>query len=146
MLVAQPLMDRRDRDPSLQLLAMNSWCGSIAGQVTCRSRVSASSGNHSRTFASHSASASGGPPGTIPAASAATTYFRTVLRSTFKLAAISLLFRPACQWTRISMMSTTSNVLSPSGLPPRTSGFGGMLLLPYGQVQPDTHAVPTGIT
>jgi hypothetical protein len=41
-----------------------------------------------------------------------------VLRSTPRLCAISLLFRPACQWTRISMMSTTSKVLLAIGLPP----------------------------
>jgi transposase, IS30 family len=71
----------------------------------------------------------GGPPGTIPAASAAAAYFLTVLRSTPSDCAISLLLRPACQWTRISMMSTTSNVLLAIGPPAPVTGLGGMLLL-----------------
>src|SRR5690348_1168656 len=66
-------------------------------------------------------------------------YFLAVLRSTSRLRAISLLFRPACQWTRISMMSTTSKVLLAIGLPPHAPGWEECCSCPDGQVQPDTH-------
>ena len=39
----------------------------------------------------------GGPPGVVPAASAGARYFRSVLRSTPRLSAISFFDRPACQ-------------------------------------------------
>src|SRR5215470_13159730 len=123
---------------------MYSWCFPIAGQVTCRSRVSASSGNHSRASSAHWSSATGGPPGLIPAASAAAMYLLAVLRSTPRLCAISLLLRPACQWTRISMMSTTSKVLLAIGPPAPRPGQEECCSCPDGQVQPDTHVVPMG--
>ena len=96
---------------------MNSWCLPIAGQVTCRSRVSASCGNQSRTSSAHSCSLFGGPPGVMPAASAGAMYFRSVLRSTPRLAAISFFDRPACQCIKISVTSITSNVLLAIGPP-----------------------------
>ena len=56
--------------PASSLTAMNSWCTPIAGQVTCRSRVSASSGNQPRTSSAHSSRLFARPPGAIPAAAA----------------------------------------------------------------------------
>jgi len=47
----------------------------------------------------------------MPAATAGAMYLRTVLRSTPRLWATSLIERPACQWTRISVISTTWKVL-----------------------------------
>ena len=58
-----------------------------------------------------SASAIGGPPGSIPAARAGAVYLRCVLRSTPRLAASSCCDRPAYQWIKISTMSITSKVL-----------------------------------
>jgi hypothetical protein len=92
----------------------------------------------------HRSSATGAPPGLIPAACAAATYFRVVLRSTPRLCAISLLFRPACQWTRISMMSTTSKVLLAIGSPAPCPGWEECSSCPDSQDQPDTLALPTG--
>src|SRR5580700_12008755 len=114
------------------------WCFSIAGQVTCRSRVSASCGNQPR-----SSSLLAGPPGLIPAASAGARYFRSVLRSTPRLWAIWFFDRPACQCIKISVTSITSNVLLAIGLPP-SCRTGGRLLLLDGQVHPDTHVIPMG--
>src|SRR5215472_18532294 len=122
---------------------MYSWCSPIAGQVTCRSRVSASCGNHSRTRQAHSSAVFPGPPGTMPAATAGAMYFRSVLRSTPRLSAISFFDRPACQCIKISLTSITSNVLLAISLPP-SSRTGGRLPLPDGQVHHDTHAVPMG--
>lgn len=68
----------------------------------------------------HSASLRAGPPGTIPAAKAGDTYFSTVLRSTPRLVAISLCDLPACQWTKISVTSTTLNVLLANPAPARS--------------------------
>ena len=90
---------------------MWSWNTSIAGQLLCRNLVSMSSGNHERTNAIHDPSSSDSPPGLIPAAIAGAVYLRTVLRSTPKLSAISACERPACQRTKISVTSITSNVL-----------------------------------
>jgi hypothetical protein len=59
------------------------------------------------------------PPGTIPAASAAATYLRTVFRDSPRLPATSFFDRPACQCTKISQISITSNVLLAIGLPPQ---------------------------
>src|SRR5579859_6439223 len=101
---------------------MYSWCSPIAGQVTCRSRASASSGNHSRTRSCHSPSLLAGPPGTIPAATAGATYLRIVLRSTPSEPDISFSDLPACQCTSISVTSITSNVLLAIGPPSPTGG------------------------
>src|SRR5271170_6068593 len=117
---------------------MYSWCSPIAGQVTCRSRVSASSGNHSRTRSCHSPSLFAGPlPGVMPAATAGATYLRIVLRSTPSEPDISFSDLPACQCTSISVTSITSNVLLAIGPP---SSTGGRLLHLDGQVHHDTHA------
>src|SRR5215467_4510783 len=131
------------RTPACSWAVMNSWCSPIAGQVTCRSRASASCGNQPRTSSAHSCSLFGGPPGAMPAASAGAMYFRSVLRSTPKLAAIWFFDRPACQCIKISVTSITSNVLLAIGPRPRT-GREGRLLLLDGQVHPDTHAIPMG--
>src|SRR5271170_5306020 len=102
---------------------MYSWCSPIAGQVTCRSRVSASSGNHSRTRSCHSPSLfAGSLPGTMPAATAGATYLRIVLRSTPSEPDISFSDLPACQCTSISVTSITSNVLLAIGPPSSTGG------------------------
>jgi len=90
---------------------ISSWNTPSAGQLLCRSRVSISSGNHERTRTTHEASSNGCPPARIPAAIAGAVYLRTVLRSTPKLAAMSACERPACQCTKISVTSITSNVL-----------------------------------
>jgi hypothetical protein len=79
----------------------------------------------------------------IPAASAGAMYFRSVLRSTPRLWAISFFDRPACQCIKISVTSITSNVLLAIGLP-SSSRTGGRLLLVDGQVHHDTHAIPMG--
>src|SRR5712691_9612049 len=100
----------------------------MAGQVTCRSRVSASCGNQPRTSSAHSSSLLAGPPGAIPAASAGARYFRSVLRSTPRLSAISFFDRPACQCMSISVTSITSNVLLAIG-PPPSSRTGGKIAL-----------------
>ena len=55
-------------------------------------------------------------------------YFRVVFRSTPTLYAITLLLRPACQWCKISIISTTLKLLLAIG-PPQCPGWGGMLLL-----------------
>ena len=93
------------RTPAFSWAVMYSWCLAIAGQVTCRSRVSASCGNQPRTSSAHSSWLLPGPlPGAIPAATAGLTYLRSVLRSTSRLSAISLSDRPACQCIKISVL------------------------------------------
>ena len=79
----------------------------------------------------------------MPAASAGARYFRSVLRSTPRLSAISFFDRPACQCIKISVTSITSNVLLAIG-PPSPSRTGGRLLLLDGQVHHDTHVIPMG--
>src|SRR5258705_4816865 len=90
---------------------MYSWWTAISGQVTCRSRVSTSSGNQPITSAAQSACAIVGPPGVIPAATAGVTYFRIVFLSTPSEVDTSLIERPAYQWIKISVTSTTSKLL-----------------------------------
>ena len=68
-------------------------------------------GNQPRASARHCSSATGGPPGAIPAASAGATYRRTVLTSTPRLRATSTFGRPAYQCCKISVTSTIVNVL-----------------------------------
>ncbi len=79
----------------------------------------------------------------MPAASAGAMYFRSVLRSTPRLAASSFFDRPACQCTKISVTSITSNVLLAIG-PRPLAGREGRLLLLDGQVHHDTHPIPIG--
>src|SRR5919198_3039481 len=90
---------------------MYSWWAAICGQVVCRSRVSASCGNHPGTNSAQSAAVIAGPPGRIPAAIAGARYLRIVLRSTPSDTDTSLSERPAYQWTKISLTSTTSKLL-----------------------------------
>ncbi len=78
----------------------------------------------------------------MPAASAGAMYFRSVLRSTPRLSAISFFDRPACQCIKISVTSITSNVLL--AISPPSSQTGGRLLLLDGQVHHDTHVIPMG--
>jgi hypothetical protein len=61
-----------------------------------------------------------GPPGVIPAASAAATYFRTVFRDSPRRPTSSFFDRPACQSMKISQISITSNVLLVTGPRPST--------------------------
>ena len=68
-------------------------------------------GNQPRTSSPQRSRLIGSLPGAIPAATAGATYLRTVLRSTPRLWATSLIERPACQRTKISVMSTTWKVL-----------------------------------
>lgn len=69
-------------------------------------------------------------------------YLRIVLRSTPKLAAISFCDRPACQCTRISVISTTSKLLLAIGSPFRRNQTGRHSQIPDGQVHHDTHPIP----
>lgn len=82
----------------------------MSGQVICRSRRSASSGNQLLISFFQSSSLIGGSPGVSPDVSAGARYSLIVLRSPSD-AASSLLDRPAYQCTSISVMSTTVNVL-----------------------------------
>ena len=103
----------------------------------------ATCGNQPRASARHCSSVTGGPPGTIPAASAGATYLRTVLASTPRLRATSTFGRPAYQCCKISVTSTIVNVLlaisvlrpeqderphsarrTRNGTPPRPTGTG----------------------
>src|SRR5262245_45227237 len=90
---------------------MYSWCTAICGQVTCRRLVSTSSGNQSRTSSAHCDCGNGASPGAIPAATAGAMYLRIVLRSSPNEADTSLIDRPACQWTSISVTSITVKLL-----------------------------------
>ena len=83
----------------------------MLGQLDCRNPVSTNPGNHPVASVRQSASPIGGPPGSIPAARAGPVYFRSVLRSTPKLAASSFCDRPAYQWVKISTISIMSKVL-----------------------------------
>ena len=87
------------------------WNGAIWANLGCCSSVETSCGNHPRTSCAHLVWLIGCWPGWMPASWAAWVYLRTVLRSTPRLRAISEIGRPACQWTRISVMSTTLKVL-----------------------------------
>jgi hypothetical protein len=111
--------------PAASSCLMVWWWRPISGQVTCRSLVSASCGNHPVTSPAHSWVLRGGPPGWMPAASAGARYLGIVLRSTPRLAATSLIQRPACQWIRISVTSTTSNVLLAIGSLARSAACEG---------------------
>src|SRR5919197_4046013 len=90
---------------------ISSWNGAISPKRGWRSSVVTSRGNQPPTSCCQRSRLTGSLPGTIPAATAGATYLRTVLRSTPRLRATSLMERPACQWTRISVMSTTWKVL-----------------------------------
>ena len=131
------------RTPASSWLAMNSWCSPIAGQVTCRSRVSASSGNQPGTSSAHSSRLFARPPGAIQAAAAGAIYLRSVLRCTFRLPDISLGERPTYQCCSIPIAACRSNVLlaiEPSVLVP-----DGTKDAPFeGQVHNDTHAIRLG--
>src|SRR5207253_6310632 len=74
--------------------------------------------NQALAISRHCSSATGGPPGASPAASAAATYLRTVLASTPRLRATSTFARPAYQCSRISATSTIVNVLLAISCPP----------------------------
>src|SRR6185312_9292166 len=118
----------------------------MPGQLDCRNRVSTNPGNHSVTSRRQSASAIGGPPGSIPAARAGAVYLRSVLRSTPKLAASSFCDRPAYQWIKISTISIMSkvllvNVCSTSLLLDNEDGACGLTRTGPGT---DTHALPLG--
>ena len=71
-------------------------------------RVSTSPGNHPAARVRQSASATGGPPGSIPAARAGAADLPGVLRSTPKLAASSFCDRPAYQWVKILETGTVA--------------------------------------
>jgi len=141
-------VDRRRRHPHLEL------GGAVVGRSRdaprspasshCRSRVSASCGNHSQTSLRQSVSAVGGPPGQIPAASAGARYFRSVLRSTPRLVASSFFDRPAYQWIKISTMSITSKVLLANSWSPRCLPTGRHRRLTRTKTHHDTHVVPMG--
>jgi hypothetical protein len=73
--------------------------------------VSTDPGNQPVASPGRSASAIGGPPGSIPAARAGAVYVRSVVRSTPKLAASSFCDRSAYQWVKISSISIMSKVL-----------------------------------
>lgn len=97
----------------------------ISAQRTCRSLRSVISGNQLLISFDQSSSLIGGPPGASPARSAGRRYFRTVFGSTPSDMATSFLERPAYQWTKISAMSTTANVLLAIGCPSAFRTVGG---------------------
>ena len=120
----------------------NSWCFSISGQVTCRSRASASSGNHPAARSRHSAALTGGPARRQP--------FRLrrgqVLadRLTIQPQALrDLVLAPARMPVRQDLRHIDHVERSPCHRPP-VPLTGGSILLPDGQVHHDTHAVPMG--
>lgn len=78
-------------------------CGSVSPHRTWFSFRSANSGNQRLSTLAQSDSLMGGPPGTIPAASAGARHFLTVLRSPSE-ADTCLFERPAYQCTQISTM------------------------------------------
>jgi len=117
----------------------------MPGQLDCRNRVSTNPGNQPVARVRQSASAIGGPPGSIPAARAGAVYLRSVLRSTPKLAASSFCDRPAYQWIKISTISIMSKVLLVNVC--STSLLGnedGACALTRTRPGTDTHALPMG--
>ena len=108
---------------------MNSWCSPICGHVVCRSLVSASCGNQPVASVAQSRWAITGPPGRRPAANAGARYLRIVLRSTPNDTDTSLIERPAYQWMKISVTSTTLNVLLAIGSLTRRSDEGGLCMI-----------------
>src|SRR5690349_3798339 len=70
-----------------------------------------------------------GPPGARPAATAGAKYLRIVLRSTPNDTDTSLSERPAYQWMKISVTSTTSNVLLAIGSLTRRLDEGGLCMI-----------------
>ena len=115
--------------PALTCSAMYSWNTAICGQVTCRNLVSASCGNQRATNSAQSCPLIAGPPGSSPAATAGCKYLRIVLRSTPSDTDSSLIERPAYQWMKISVTSTTSNVLLAIGSLTRRPDEGGLCLI-----------------
>src|SRR2546430_7441217 len=115
--------------PALSISVMYSWCRAISGQVTCRNLVSANCGNHRITSAAQPCCDIAGPPGAMPAATAGARYLRIVLRSTPNDTDTSLIERPAYQWMKISVTSTTSNVLLAIGSLTRHPDEGGLFLI-----------------
>ena len=142
-LVPQPLVDRRHPHPGLQL---RRRCTRGARRSPARSPAAAgyrpAPGTTPAPAPPTPARSSQARPGRCPPPPPGATYFRSVLRSTPRLRAISFFDRPACQCTSISVTSITSNVLLAIGLP--SSQTGGRLLLLDGQVHHDTHAHPHG--
>src|SRR6476469_6677573 len=116
----------------------------MPGQLDCRNRVSTNPGNHPVARVRQSASAIGGPPGSIPAARAGAVYLRSVLRSTPKLTASSFCDRPAYQWIKISTISIMSKVLLVTCAPPRCSATRTEPVVLRGPDRHDTHALPLG--
>ncbi len=94
------------------IAVISSRRASKAGHVRLRAWASTNSGNQPATSAAQPARSLGCPsPGTIPAASAAATYLRTVFTSTPRLAATTVFGRPACQCANTSTTSITWNCL-----------------------------------
>src|SRR5215213_2952397 len=125
-------------------LIRSRWA-SIVGHVKLRALASTSSGNQPVTNSDHSVRDSGGPPGVSPAASAGATYLRTVPRSTPTLAATCDFERPACQCSKISTTSITSNPLL--AITPRSPWGTARHLLRQGTglVDPPTFITTTAV-
>ncbi len=108
--------------------------------------MSTNPGNHPVASVRQSASAIGGPPGSIPAARAGPVYLRSVLRSTPRLVASSFCDRPAYQWVKISTISIMSKVLlaNASLLASLLGNETGACGLARTRPGTDTHAIPMG--
>ena len=108
--------------------------------------MSTNPGNQPVASARQSASAIGGPPGSIPAARAGAVYLRNVLRSTPRLVASSFCDRPAYQWVKISTISIMSKVLlaNASLLASLLGNEAGACGLARTRPGTDTHALPMG--
>jgi hypothetical protein len=96
--------------------------------------------DHALASSAHCRWLTTGPPGPIPAASAAATYLRTVFRDSPRLAAISFFDLPACQCVKISQISITSNVLL-GHRTPRLGDEGNHPCFPMTRSTPDTHVL-----
>jgi len=94
------------------IVVISSRRASNTGHVRLRAWASTNSGNHPATRTAQPARSVPCPsPATIPAASVAATYLRTVFTSTPRLTATTVFGRPACQCANTSTTSITWNCL-----------------------------------
>ena len=126
VLVAQPLMDRRLRHPGLAAARRCSRdARSISGHVTCRNRVSASCGNqrrHQRRPVLPRPSPA--RPAPAPPPPPAPDTYGSSCDPPPGLSDTSLIDRPAYQWIKISVTSTTSKRSPRHRLPHPSPGRG----------------------
>ena len=129
------------RTPAFSCSTMSSWCSLIAGQVTCRSLVSAGCGNLPRT-------GSTAPPRYSPAPRAVPRLSRGDVLSprlaVHPQALSHLVLRPARMPVHQDLGNVDHVKRSPCHRPPSPSRTGGRLLLLDRQVHHDTHVIPMG--